>query len=158
MPRDLRRAQLALRPTEGAARWRLFETPTGRVPKDLVTMFAGIPTPQISRTQPPFLTARELGALSAVLGFIDRHGAKKLLSVADVEAETTPATEKVEFAKGPLIELEIQSGQHNPRFLFVVCSDVAVFLAAFPKKTQKLRHADVARADGRFRTMKDECS
>lgn len=158
MLRELKHAQQAQRRGEGGPKWRLYESPTGKVPKDLVTMFAGIPTPQISSPPHQFLTDAELGALSTVVGFIDRHGARKLLSVTHVDGEATPATEKVKSAKGPLIELKIQSGQHNPRFLFVVCNDVAVFLTAFPKKTQKLRRVDIARADDRFQTMKDGCS
>jgi phage-related protein len=78
--------------------------------------------------------------------------------VAHVEGEVTPATEKVRTAKRPLIELKIHGARNNPRFLFVVCSDVAVFLTAFAKKSQKLRRPDVARADDRFQTMKDGCS
>ena len=78
--------------------------------------------------------------------------------VAHVEGEVTPATEKVRTAKGPLIELKTHGARNDPRFLFVVCSDVAVFLAAFAEKSQRLRRADVARADDRFRTMKDGCS
>jgi len=156
--RDLKRAQHAHRRGEGAQKWRLYETPTGKVPKDLVTMFAGIPTPQIADPQHPFLTDGEIGALSEVLGFIDRHGARRLLGVAHFEGGVTPTTEKVRTAKAPLLELKIHSGRNNPRFLFVVCDDVAIFLTAFPKKAKKLRRADIARADGRFRTMKDGCS
>jgi len=154
---DLRRAQHAQRRGKRGPRWRLYESPTGKVPKDLVTMFAGIPTPQIASPPRPFLTDGERGALSEVLGFIDRHGARRLLSVA-VDGEVTPATEKVKTAKAPLIELKIHSARNNPRFLFVVCHDVAVFLTAFAKKSQKLSRADVARAEDRFRTMKDGCS
>lgn len=158
MLRDLKRAQQAQRRGGGAPKWRLYESPTGGVPKDLVTMFAGIPIPQIARPPRPFLTDGELGALSEVLGFIERYGARTLLGVTRVDGETTPATQKVKSAKGPLIELKIQSGRHDPRFLFVVCNGVAVFLTAFPKKTQKLRRVDIARADDRFKTMKDGCS
>ena len=68
-----------------------------------------------------------------------------------------PRTEKVKTAKGPLIELKIKSAEHNPRFLLVSCSDAAVFLTAFMKKTQKLRRTDIKRADERFQTIKDEC-
>jgi len=121
--RDFKRAQQSQRRGDSPSKWRLYETPTGKVPKDLVTMFAGIPTPQIASPPRRFLTDGERGALSEVLGFIDRHGAR-----------------------------------NNPRFLFVVCHDVAVFLTAFAKKSQKLSRADVARAEDRFRTMKDGCS
>ena len=117
-------------------------------------MFAGIPTEQIPRPPRPFLTDGELGALSAVLGFIDRHGARRLLSVTHVHGEATPTTEKVKTARGPLIELKISSARNNPRFLFVVCNDVAVFLAAFAKKTQRLPRTDIARADDRYLNMK----
>ena len=157
MLRDLKHAQQTHRRTRAPSKWRLYETPTGNVPKDLVTMFAGIPTPQIPSPPAPVLTAGERGELAATLGFIDRQGARKLLSVAAVDGEATPRTEKVKSAKGPLIELKIKSAEHNPRFLLVNCSDVAVFLTAFMKKTQKLRRADVERADERYRTMKDEC-
>ena len=134
-----------------------YESRNGKVPKDLVTMFAGMPTPQIARSPRPFLTDRERGTLSEVLGFIDRHGARILLSVADVAGEASPAIRTLTAARGPLFELKIQSAQHNPRFLFVLCNDAVVFLAAFAKKTQKLRRVDVARAADRFQTMKDEC-
>jgi len=69
--------------------------------------------------------------------------------VTHIDGEATPAAEKVTTASGPVIELKIHSAQSNPRFLFVVCNDVAVFLTAFEKKTQKLRRADVARAEDR---------
>ena len=158
MLRDLERSQRAHRRAEGAPKWRLFETPTGRVPKDLVKMFAGIPNPQIPKPPPPFLTDGELGALREILGFIDRHGVTKLLGVAHTQGEATPTTQKVKSARGPLIELKIRSGQHNPRFVFVICNDIAVFLTAFPKKAPKLRRVDVPRADDRYQTMKDRCS
>jgi len=127
------------------------------VPKDVVMMFAGIPTPQIVASPRPYLTDGELGALSGVLRFIDRHGASGLLGVASIDGEVTPSIEKVKSAKGPLFELRIPSGQHNPRFSFVICRGVVVFLAAFAKKTQKLRRIDVARATDRFQTMKGDC-
>lgn len=157
MLRDLKRAQQAHRRGEAEPKWRLYVSPAGKVPKDLVTMFAGIPTPQISDPPRPFLTDRELAELGGIIGFIERHGARALLSVLHVRGEETPATEKVRAARGLLIELEIQSAHNDPRFLFVVCSDVAVFLTAFKKKTQKLRRQDIARADERFQTMKDGC-
>ena len=157
MLRDLKRAQQAHRRGEAAPKWRLYESRAGKVPKDLVTMFAGIPTPQIPNTARPVLTDGELGELAASLRFIDRHGARKLLSVSHVDGEVTPTTEKVKASKGPLIELKIRSAHNNPRFLFVVCSDAAVFLTAFKKKTNKLRRDDVSRADERFQTMKDGC-
>jgi phage-related protein len=155
--RDLKHAQQNHRRLRASSKWRLYETPTGNVPKDLVTMFAGIPTPQIPSPPAPILTAGERGELAATLGFIDRHGARRLLSVTAVNGEATPRTEKVKAAKGPLIELKIKSAEHNPRFLLVDCSDVAVFLSAFMKKTRKLARADIDRADKRYRTMKDEC-
>lgn len=158
MLRDLRRSKRAQRRGVRASRWCLYESPMGTVPKDLVTMFAGIATPQIVRSARPLLTDGERGALSEVLDFIDRHGIWKLLGVADTDGEVSPSIQKVRSAKGPLFELEIQGGRHNPRFLFVVCSDVVVFLTAFSKKRQKLRRVDIARADDRFQTMKDACS
>lgn len=130
----------------------------GTVPKDVVTMFAGIATPQVVRSTPPLLTEGERGALSEVLDVIDRCGAWKLLGVANTDGEVSPSIQKVRSAKGPLFELEIQGGQDDPRFLFVVCSDVVVFLTAFAKKRQKLRRVDIARADGSLQTMKDACS
>ena len=57
-----------------------------------------------------------------------------------------------------MIELKIHGARNNPRFLFVVCNDVAVFLTAFPKKSQKLCRVGIARADDRFQTMEDGCS
>ena len=57
----------------------------------------------------------------------------------------------------PVLAVKIKSAHNNPRFLFVACSDVAVFLTACKKKTQKLRRVDIARADERFETMKDGC-
>ena len=158
MLRDLVRGQRAHRRGSGGPRWRLYETPAGNVPKDLVVMFAGIVNAQIPGSLRPALTDREVGELDAVLRFIDRHGARDLLYVTRLQGDATPVTEKVKAAKGPLIELKIRSGQNNPRFLFVVCSDVAVFLAAFKKKTRKLSRQDIDRADSRFRTMKGGCA
>lgn len=157
MLRDLKHAQQTHRRARATPGWRLYETPKGNVPKDLVTMFAGIPTPQIPSPPRPVLADAERGELAATLAFIDRHGARKLLSVAAVDGKATPRTEKVKAAKGPLIELKIKSAEHNPRFLLVTCSDEAVFLTAFMKKTQKLRRTDIERADDRYQTMKDDC-
>ncbi len=75
-----------------------------------------------------------------------------------VHGEATPTTEKVKTARGPLTELKISSARNNPRFLFVVSNDVAVFLAAFAKKTQRLPRTDIARADDRYLNMKGGCS
>ena len=155
--RDLTRAKRAHRRGEGAKAWRLYETRNGKVPKDLVTMFAGVQTSQITRAPRPSLTDRERGTLSEILGFIDRHGARRLLSVAAVAGDASPVIRKLTAVRAPLYELKIQSAHHNPRFLFVLCNDAVVFLAAFAKKTQKLRRVDVARATERFQTMKDEC-
>lgn len=157
MLRDLKHAQQTSRRARATTKWRLYESPNGNVPKDLVKMFAGIHTPQVPSPPRPALTAAELGQLQATLGFIDRHGARKLLSVTAVTGEATPTTEKVKGARGPLIELKIKSAANNPRLLLVNCNDVAVFLAAFKKKTNKLPRAEIDRADDRYLTMKDDC-
>lgn len=120
-------------------------------------MFGGIACPQLPSSAPRTLSERELGALDAVLRFIDRHGPWALLDVTLAGGEAVPATEKVRAARGPLLELKIRSGEKNPRFLFVVCGGVAVFLVAFEKKAQKLRRHDVDRADARYLTIKDGC-
>ena len=56
-----------------------------------------------------------------------------------------------------MIELKIKSAASNPRLLLVNCNDVAIFLASFKKKTNKLPRAEIDRADDRYQTMKDDC-
>lgn len=58
------------------------------------------------------------------------------------------------------MELKVKSSQHNPRFIYVDCNDVAVFVDAFKKKTQKLEKKDIKRSADRYADLKSrgECS
>ncbi len=107
------------------------------------------------------LTFRVQNTGVAVLRDVKRAEQARRRGASHVDREgraASPATERAKPAKGPLFELEIQGGQHNPRFLFVMCSDVVVFLRAFVEKTQKLSRVGIARADDRFRTKRNRCS
>ena len=63
-------------------------------------------------------------------------------------------------AARPLMELKVKSSQHNPRFIYVDCNDVAVFVDAFKKKAQKLEKKDIKRSADRYADLKSrgECS
>lgn len=58
------------------------------------------------------------------------------------------------------MELKVKSSQHNPRFIYDDCNDVAVFVDAFKKKTQKLEKKDIKRSADRYADLKSrgECS
>lgn len=156
MLRDHKLRQQAARRGEALARWRLYETEAGNVPKDLAVMFSGIERARQVKKRPkkPVLTPAENAVLDKSLQFIERHGLKKFESVTDPRGEVPPNVTPVVAAKGPLMELKVKSAAHNPRFIYVDCDGVVVFLDAFKKKTQKLAKQDIVRSEERYASMK----
>jgi len=162
MLKDHKRRQQAARRGEAPGRWRLYETAAGKVPKELEEMFSGIPNVKQVKRIPkvPALTKGENSQLKSYLRFIETNGVKRLERVTDPQGEVVPKVERISGAKGPLLEMKVKSFMHNPRFIYVDCNDVAVFLDAFKKKTQKLLKIDIERSDNRYADLKSrgECS
>lgn len=161
MLKDLKHRQRIVRRGEGPQRWRLYESEAGKVPKGLEEMFSGIPNAKQVKRVPkvPMLTKSENSQLKSYLAFIDAHGAKALERVTDPQGKVVPKVVHVIGARGPLLEMKVKSSQHNPRFIYVDCSDVAVFLDAFKKKSQKLPKKNIERSEKRYAdlTTRGEC-
>jgi len=125
-------------------------------------MFSGIPNVKQVRRIPkvPALTKDENSQPKSYRKFIKTNGVKKLERVTDPQGEMVPKVERIRGAKGPLLEMKVKSSMHNPRFIYVDCNDVAVFLDAFKKKTQKLPKKDIERSENRYADLKSrgECS
>lgn len=125
-------------------------------------MFSGIESAKQVTRKPkvPVLTTAENSVLKASLQFINRHGITRFEKVVDPEGLVPPTIERIKAAKGPLMELKVKSRAHNPRFIFVDCNDVAIFLDAFKKKAQKLTKKDIAPSEKRYVDLKTrgECS
>lgn len=147
--------QTSRRMEEGSRRWRLYTTKAGNVPKELLAMFAGVLREEKDSGGLPeaMLTEVETEVLRQVLRFIDRHGVVKMQSVAAADDEAVPVIKSVAGAKG-IRELKVQTSANNPRFLFAVCKERAVFLTAFKKKSQKLAKSDIDRARKRYKDWK----
>lgn len=124
-------------------------------------MFSGIPhARQVKRTpKVPALTTVENEILRRALNAIEKHGIKRVERAVGLEGEVPPNIVPVVAAR-PLMELKVKSSKHNPRFIYVDCNDVAVFLDAFKKKTQKLEKKDIKRSADRYADLKSrgECS
>lgn len=119
-------------------------------------MFSGIADARQVKRRPkvPMLTKSENSQLKNYLGFIETHGVKALERVADPEGQVVPNVVRIVNAKGPLMEMKVKSSQHNPRFIYVDYNEVAVFLDAFKKKTQKLLKKDIERSEKRYADLK----
>lgn len=151
-----KRRQQAARRGETRVGWKLYETEAGKVPKDLAEMFSGIKRSEqvIRRPKVPVLTTAENAVLDKSLRFIERHGISNFARVSNEDGAVPPTIERIAGAKGPLVEMKINSAAHNPRFIFVDCHGVAVFLDAFKKKEQKLARKDIARSDDRYTDLR----
>lgn len=152
MLKDHKLRQQAARRGEAPIRWKLYETEAGKVPKDLAEMFSGIERAgQVARKpKVSLLTEAENAVLDRSLRFIERHGIGNLARVTNTSGEVPPTVERIAGAKGQLVELKIRSAAHNPRFIYVDCHNVAVFLDAFKKKQQRLARKDIARSEDRY--------
>lgn len=161
MLKDFRRRQQVSRRGEAHERWRLYESKAGKVPKELEEMFSGIPHARQVKRMPkvPVLTEGENETLRRALKAIERHGIKRVERAVGLEGDVPPNIVPVVAAR-PLMELKVKSSKHNPRFIYVDCSDVAVFLDAFKKKTQKLEKKDIERSVNRNADLRirGECS
>ena len=135
MLKDFKRRQEAARRDEAPKRWRLYESRAGNVPKELEEMFSGIPRARQGNRRPkvPVLTTVENEILERSLKAIERHGIRRVEKAVALEGSVPPNIVPVVGAK-PLMELKVKSSKHNPRFIYVDCNDVAVFLDAFKKK------------------------
>lgn len=82
-----------------------------------------------------------------------------MAKAVDLDGNVPPNIVPVVGAK-PLTELRVKTSTHNPRFIYVHCSDVAVFLDAFPKKSQELAKQHIDRSVKRYVDLKSrgECS
>ncbi len=120
-------------------------------------MFAGISTSQMPNPPRVILTPVENEVLRRSLDFIDRHGFRRLEAVSDETGSTPPRIKKIKSAVG-LCELKIQTGNNNPRFVFVDCNGIALFLDAFRKKQQKLSKKDIERSEERYKTVRGDCT
>lgn len=162
MLKDHKLRQQAARRGAAPERWRLYESRAGKVPKELEEMFSGIANAkQVTRIpKVPALTPGENSQLKSYLKFIETNGVKVLEKVTDPKGEVVPKVDRIKSAKGPLLEMKVKSSMHNPRFIYVDCNDVAVFLDAFKKKTQKLLKKDIERSENRYADLKSrgDCS
>lgn len=63
----------------------------------------------------------------------------------------------METVRDGIWEFRIRSRDNNPRFLFIDCRGIALFLDAFAKKRQKTSRRELQRSRDRPKTVRGEC-
>ncbi len=160
--------ELNQRKKKRGLKWELYKTNSGRIPKELLSLFVDIlrrVTPELLPSKPPIsqLNDAETEVLRRTLNFIERFGLDP--NASDETSNDTEITVSLkppifEKVKGKsyreIFEFKISNTANNPRFL--ACKrepNRLVFLHGFKKKTRQLSNEDKDVALKRLKDLKN---